>query len=85
MLERGRASFGPRRRRFHPMTSAKKHHFVPQFLLKHFARAGTSQVHVFDTLNSEVSRPFPTPKSGRISVKVINHLGDEVTKVFRVE
>jgi adenine-specific DNA-methyltransferase len=37
------------------------------------------------TLNSDVSRPFPIPKSGRIAVKVINHLGDEVMKVFRVE
>ncbi len=36
------------------------------------------------TLNSDVSRPFPRPKSGRIAVKVINHLGDEVMKVFRV-
>jgi adenine-specific DNA-methyltransferase len=36
------------------------------------------------TLNSDVSRPFPLPKSGRIAVKVINHLGDEVMKVFRV-
>jgi len=25
------------------------------------------------------------PKSGRIAVKVINHLGDEVMKVFAVE
>ncbi len=36
------------------------------------------------TLNREVSRPFPKPKSGRIAVKVINHLGDEVMKVFAV-
>lgn len=36
------------------------------------------------TLNSDVSRPFPKPKSGRIAVKVINHLGDEVMKVFAV-
>ncbi len=35
------------------------------------------------TLNSDVSRPFEKPKSGRIAVKVINHLGDEVMKVFR--
>ena len=35
------------------------------------------------TLNSDVSRPFDKPKSGRIAVKVINHLGDEVMKVFR--
>jgi adenine-specific DNA-methyltransferase len=36
------------------------------------------------TLNSDTSRPFPKPTSGRIAVKVINHLGDEVMKVFRV-
>jgi adenine-specific DNA-methyltransferase len=36
------------------------------------------------TLNSDTSRPFPKPKSGRIAVKVINHLGDEVMKVFKV-
>jgi adenine-specific DNA-methyltransferase len=36
------------------------------------------------TLNSDTSRPFNRPESGRIAVKVINHLGDEVMKVFRV-
>jgi adenine-specific DNA-methyltransferase len=36
------------------------------------------------TLHSDTSRPFAQPKSGRIAVKVINHLGDEVMKVFRV-
>ena len=36
------------------------------------------------TLNSDTSRPFPKPTSGRIAVKVINHLGDEAMKVFRV-
>ena len=36
------------------------------------------------TLNSDTSRPFDKPASGRIAVKVINHLGDEVMKVFRV-
>ena len=35
------------------------------------------------TLHSDTSRPFPKPVSGRIAVKVINHLGDEVMKVFR--
>lgn len=34
------------------------------------------------TLNSDISRPFSKPTSGRIAVKVINHLGDEVMKVF---
>ena len=35
------------------------------------------------TLNSDTSRPFDKPKTGRIAVKVINHLGDEVMKVFQ--
>ncbi|WP_373069953.1 site-specific DNA-methyltransferase, partial [Gemmatimonas sp.] len=37
------------------------------------------------SLNSDVSRPFDKPESGRIAVKVINHLGDEVMKVVRVD
>ena len=36
------------------------------------------------TLHSDTSRPFPKPATGRIAVKVINHLGDEVMKVFAV-
>ena len=36
------------------------------------------------SLNSDISRPFPKPASGRIAVKVINHLGDEAMKVIRV-
>jgi len=39
----------------------------------------------WETLHSDTSRPFDKPTSGRIAVKVINHLGDEVMKVFRVE
>ncbi len=38
----------------------------------------------WSTLHSDTSRPFDKPGSGRIAVKVINHLGDEVMKVFRV-
>ena len=38
----------------------------------------------WETLNSDRSQPFDKPKSGRIAVKVINHLGDEVMKVFRI-
>ena len=38
----------------------------------------------WESLNSDVSRPFPKPKSGRIAVKVINHLGDEAMKVIRI-
>ncbi len=36
------------------------------------------------TLYSDTSRPFPHPSTGRIAVKVINHFGDEVLKVFGV-
>ena len=36
------------------------------------------------SLHSDTSRPFDRPKSGRIAMKVINHLGDEVMKVFKV-
>jgi adenine-specific DNA-methyltransferase len=39
----------------------------------------------WETLHSDTSRPFPKPKSKRIAVKVINHLGDEVMRIFPVE
>ncbi|MBH40716.1 MAG: site-specific DNA-methyltransferase [Chloroflexi bacterium] len=39
----------------------------------------------WETLHSDTSRPFDKPTSGQIAVKVINHLGDEVLKVFRVD
>jgi adenine-specific DNA-methyltransferase len=39
----------------------------------------------WETLHSDTSRPFDKPQGGRIAVKVINHLGDEVMKVFRVQ
>jgi adenine-specific DNA-methyltransferase len=38
----------------------------------------------WESLNSAVSVPFAKPSTGRIAVKVINHLGDEVMKVYRV-
>ena len=37
----------------------------------------------WSSLHSDTSRPFEKPRSGRIAVKVINHLGDEVMKVFK--
>jgi adenine-specific DNA-methyltransferase len=36
------------------------------------------------TLYSDTSRPFARPEGKRIAVKVINHFGDEVMKVFGV-
>ena len=38
-----------------------------------------------DTWRNLPASQWPVPKNGRIAVKVINHLGDEVMKVFRVE
>jgi adenine-specific DNA-methyltransferase len=38
----------------------------------------------WSSLNSTVSRPFPVPDSGTIAIKVINHYGDEILKVYAV-
>jgi adenine-specific DNA-methyltransferase len=55
----------------------------PYGVLKTTLRAEVNE-EAWATLHSDTSRPFAKPKSGRIAVKVINHLGDEVMKVFRV-
>lgn len=56
----------------------------PYKALKTTLKAEINQ-EAWETLNSDTSRPFDKPRSGRIAVKVINHLGDEVMKVFRVK
>ena len=38
----------------------------------------------WESVAKTTSRPVPLPKTGLIAVKVINHFGDEVMKVFRV-
>jgi adenine-specific DNA-methyltransferase len=55
----------------------------PYNALKTTLRAEINE-EAWSTLHSDTSRPFDKPKSGRIAVKVINHLGDEVMKVFKV-
>ncbi|WP_171134927.1 site-specific DNA-methyltransferase [Ruegeria sp. HKCCD7221] len=45
---------------------------------------GEIDEEAWESLKLTKSRPFARPKSGRIAVKVINHLGDEVMKVFGV-
>jgi adenine-specific DNA-methyltransferase len=37
------------------------------------------------SLYSTVSRPFPRPDTGKIAIKVINHYGGEMLKVFEVQ
>ena len=56
----------------------------PYKSLKTTLKAEINQ-EAWETLHSDISRPFDKPESGRIAVKVINHLGDEVMKVFRVD
>lgn len=55
----------------------------PYKSLKTTLKAEINQ-EAWETLHSDTSRPFDKPESGRIAVKVINHLGDEVMKVFKV-
>ena len=55
----------------------------PYKSLKTTLKAEINQ-EAWESLNSDTSRAFDKPKSGRIAVKVINHLGDEVMKVFKL-
>jgi adenine-specific DNA-methyltransferase len=55
----------------------------PYDALKRTLKAEINE-EAWDSLHSAVSRPFDKPKSGRIAVKVINHLGDEVMKVYKI-
>jgi adenine-specific DNA-methyltransferase len=55
----------------------------PYKSLKTTLRAEINQ-EAWESLHSDTSRAFDKPRSGRIAVKVINHLGDEVMKVVRV-
>ena len=38
----------------------------------------------WESINKTISRPFAKPASGRIAIKMINHLGDEALKVYKV-
>jgi len=55
----------------------------PYKALKTTLKAEIDQ-EAWESLYSDTSRPFAKPSTGRIAVKVINHLGDEVMKVFAV-
>jgi adenine-specific DNA-methyltransferase len=56
----------------------------PYERLKRALRAEIDEA-AWASLYSTVSRSFEPPKNGRIAVKVINHYGDEVLKVFGVK
>jgi adenine-specific DNA-methyltransferase len=55
----------------------------PYDKLKRALRAEIDEA-AWSSLYSTVSRPFDKPWSGKIAVKVINHYGDEVLKVFEI-
>ena len=51
-------------------------------LLKRALRAEIDE-GAWSSLYSTVSRPFAPPETGKIAVKVINHYGDEVLKIYK--
>ena len=55
----------------------------PYEKLKRALRAEIDEA-AWSALYSTVSRPFDPPQTGKIAVKVINHYGDEVLKVYDV-
>jgi adenine-specific DNA-methyltransferase len=55
----------------------------PYEKLKRALRAEVDEA-AWSSLYRTVSRPFKRPDTGKIGVKVINHYGDEVLKVFAV-
>jgi adenine-specific DNA-methyltransferase len=55
----------------------------PYEKLKRALRADIDEA-AWSSLYSTISRPFDKPETGKFAVKVINHYGDEVLKVFAV-
>ena len=55
----------------------------PYDKLKKTLRAEIDET-AWSSLYSTVSRPFDKPETGKFAVKVINHYGDEVLKVFEI-
>jgi adenine-specific DNA-methyltransferase len=55
----------------------------PYDKLKRALRAEINE-EAWSSLYSTTSRPFDSPTTGKIAIKVINHYGDEVLKVFEV-
>lgn len=55
----------------------------PYDKLKRALRAEVDEA-AWSSLYSDTSQPFDAPETGKIAVKVINHYGDEVMRVFEV-
>ncbi len=54
---------------------------------KNLQRALKAEINeeAWQSLYSTISKPFDKPKTGKIAIKVINHYGDEVLKVYEIE
>jgi hypothetical protein len=63
--------------------AASKEDGGPYDKLKRALRAEIDEA-AWSSLYRTVSQPFDKPESGKIAVKVINHYGDEVLKVFEI-
>ena len=55
----------------------------PYANLKRALRAEIDEA-AWSSLYRTVSQPFDKPETGKFAVKVINHYGDEVLKVFEI-
>ncbi len=64
-------------------TGAAKDGEGPYDKLKRALRADIDEA-AWQSLYSTISCPFPKPETSKIAIKVINHYGDEVLKVFEV-
>jgi hypothetical protein len=84
----GRAGPAParsaRRPDLHPGESAPVFHRSGRTVRETEARCAQIDEAAWSSLYSTVSRPFAMPDTGKIAVKVINHYGDEVLKVFEI-
>jgi adenine-specific DNA-methyltransferase len=58
-------------------------HREPYDKLKRALRADIDEA-AWTSLYGTTSRSFDLPSTGKIAIKVINHYGDEVLKVFEV-
>ena len=56
----------------------------PYEKLKRTLRAEVDE-SAWEALYSTVSRPFKAPDTGKIAIKIINHYGDEVLKVYEIK
>lgn len=58
---------------------------VKEIMKSKYDRKAEIDEAAWEELYSTTSRPFDKPATGKIAVKVINHYGDEVLKMYEVK